>query len=153
MTIYSEILCLDSSENLEIINLTSKITSVISASGISNGLVVVSCRHTTTALLVNEFETRLLEDIKIFFNRLIPANDKYLHNDIHLRDCPQDEPENAHSHIMAMLLNNSEIIPVVDGRMTLGQWQSIMMVELDGPRTRTVQVQIYGERLASQSNE
>jgi len=145
MVIHSEIICLDTSDNLEIINLSPRISSVIASSGIFNGLAIISSRHTTTALFVNEFEQRLVEDIKAFFTNLVPSNKKYLHNDINLRDCPPDEPENAHSHILAMLLNNSEIIPVVDGKMSLGQWQSVMLVELDGPRKRTVQLQIFGE--------
>ena len=145
MKIYSEILNLETQENFEILNLTSKIKSIISASGIKNGIATISSRHTTTALFVNEFEERLLEDIKQFLKDLIPSARQYFHNDIHLRDCPPDEPENAHSHLMAMFLNNSEVIPVVDGELTTGQWQSIMLAELDGPRKRSVQVQVFGE--------
>jgi len=77
--------------------------------------------------------------------RLIPPQANYLHNDIHLRDCPPDEPENAHSHLAAMLLGSSEVIPVADGGLVLGQYQSIMLVELDGSRERTLAVQVYGE--------
>ena len=145
MHIHTETLNLDTSENIEIVNLTPKINSVLASSGISNGFAIISSQHTTTALFINEFEERLLEDIKTFFRTLVPANKNYLHNDIHLRDCLPDEPENAHSHIMAMLLSNSEIVPVVDSKLAIGQWQSIMFAELDGPRKRTVQVQIVGE--------
>ena len=75
----------------------------------------------------------------------MPANGDYRHNDIELRDCNADEPENAHAHIIAMLLGSSEAIPIVHGQLALGQWQSIMLVELDGPRDRTVNIQICGE--------
>ena len=145
MNVYSEILNLETQDNFEILNLTSRIKNIISASGIKNGIATISSRHTTTALFVNEFEERLLEDIKQFLRNLIPSANKYLHNDIHLRDCDPDEPENAHSHLMAMFLNNSEVIPVVDGELTTGKWQSIMFAELDGPRKRSVQVQVFGE--------
>lgn len=144
MHIHSETLHLDTCEKIEIVDLTPQINSVLASSGISNGFAVVSSRHTTTALFINEFEERLLEDIKTFFRTLVPEHNNYLHNDIHLRDCEPDEPENAHSHIMAMLLSNSEIIPVVDKKLTTGKWQSIMFAELDGPRKRTLQVQIVG---------
>ena len=77
--------------------------------------------------------------------QLVPPRARYLHNDIHLRDCPPDEPENAHSHLAAMLLGSSEVIPVSAGRLVIGQYQSIMLVELDGPRERNVSVQICGE--------
>jgi len=66
------------------------------------------------------------------------------HNDIHLRDCPPHEPENAHSHLIAMLLGSSEVIPILDGELDLGRWQSVMLVELDGPRQRTVSVRLFG---------
>ena len=80
-----------------------------------------------------------------------------LHNDLHLREAPPDwpggweawaaqAPENCHSHLLSMLLGNSETVPVVDGKLTLGTWQSVMLVELDGSRKRTVGVQIVGRR-------
>ena len=108
-------------------------------------MLIVSSRHTTTALAINEYEHRLLEDVRACFSDLVPADRHYLHNDIHLRDCPPDEPENAHSHIIAMLLSSSEVIPVVEGTLQLGQWQSIILFELDGPRERTVTMQVIGE--------
>ena len=83
--------------------------------------------------------------MKTFLNRLIPPGDKYLHNDIALRDCPPDEPENAHSHLAAMLLGSSEVIALVEGELQVGQYQSVMLYELDGPRARNVNVQVYGE--------
>lgn len=127
-------------------DVTPKILSYLADSGIRNGFVTVTSRHTTTALTINENEQRLLEDVKTFLTRLIPPREHYLHNDIQLRDCPPDEPENAHSHLAAMLLGSSEVTPVSEGRLVLGQYQSIMLVELDGPRERTVAVQICGEQ-------
>jgi secondary thiamine-phosphate synthase enzyme len=117
----------------------------IARSGIRNGFVTITSQHTTTAIAINEHEARLIEDIKAFLTRLIPPRDRYLHNDIALRDCPPDEPENAHSHLAAMLLGSSEVITLIDGEMVLGQYQSVMLYELDGPRTRRVSVQVYGE--------
>jgi secondary thiamine-phosphate synthase enzyme len=107
--------------------------------------VLVSSRHTTTAITINESEARLLEDIRRFLTRLVPREDKYLHNDIELRDCPPDEPENAHSHLCAMVMGSCESVPLVDKQLMLGTYQSIMLVELDGARERTVNVQVIGE--------
>ena len=126
-------------------DLTNQIRDCIAASGIEYGFVTVTSQHTTTALAINENEERLIEDIKAFLARLIPADERYLHNDIHLRDCPPDEPENAHSHLAALLLGSSEVVPLAAGQLVLGQWQSVMLYELDGPRTRKVAVQVYGE--------
>jgi secondary thiamine-phosphate synthase enzyme len=95
--------------------------------------------------VINEDEERLLEDIKVHLKTLAPPDAKYLHNDLHLRDVPPDEPINAHSHLMAMMLSTSEVIPVVEGKLGLGTWQSVLFLELDGPRTRSVSLQIMGE--------
>lgn len=136
---------LETGQGISIHDLTNRIHERIAESGVENGFVTVTSQHTTTALAINEYEERLLEDIKAFLARLIPADDRYLHNDIHLRDCPPDEPENAHSHLAALLLGSSEVIPLVAGKLVLGQWQSIMLYELDGPRRRKVAIQVYGE--------
>lgn len=132
-------------KGISIFDLTPQVNTCLQDSGIRQGFAVVSSRHTTTALTINEHEERLLEDICAFFFKLVPPGGHYLHNDIHLRDCPPDEPENAHAHIAAMLLGSSEAIPVADGKLMLGRYQSLMLVELDGPRTRRVNVQIVGE--------
>ncbi|HEB77440.1 MAG TPA: YjbQ family protein, partial [Methylothermaceae bacterium] len=113
--------------------------------GIAEGVLVVSSLHTTVAITVNENEARLLDDIRDHFLRLTPPEARYRHNDIHLRDCPPDEPENAHAHLIAMMLGNAEMLPVHQGRLDLGRWQSLLLVELDGPRQRQVAVQIVGD--------
>lgn len=126
-------------------DLSAEIRALVAGSGIRTGFVTVSSRHTTTALTINENEPRLLADVRTFLGRLVPADASYLHNDIAQRDCPPDEPENAHAHIIAMLMGSSEAIPLVEGELDLGRWQSVLLVELDGSRQRTVAVQVYGD--------
>ncbi len=145
MQIKPHSLRLTTGDGISLHDITPQIRSYLGASAIRAGFVTVTSQHTTTALAINENEERLLEDVKRFLERLIPSQDSYLHNDIHLRDCPPDEPENAHSHLAAMLLGSSEVIPVNDGKLMLGQYQSVMLYELDGPRERTVAIRIYGE--------
>lgn len=90
-----------------------------------------------------------------FRRKLAPPDDFYLHNDLHLRESPsnwpggreawiEQEPINAHSHLLSMMLGNSESIPIVKGKLALGQWQSVLLVDLDGPRNRTVGIQVMG---------
>ncbi len=129
---------------IQLHDITPQVRELVRDSEIRNGIVAVTSRHTTTALVLNENESRLLDDVCTFLTRLVPPGDRYLHNDIAQRDCPQDEPENAHSHLAAMLLGSSETVALMDGKLDLGTWQSIMLVELDGPRARTVSVQILG---------
>ena len=137
------------------INLTEHIDRVIASSGVKNGTAHVISRHTTTAVTINEYEERLIDDARMFFDRLVPAGDMYLHNDLDRRHGPPDwpggdeawraqEPENCHSHLLSMLIGNSESIPIVNGKTVLGTWQSCMFVELDGPRRRTVGIQVVG---------
>ncbi|MDJ0662125.1 MAG: secondary thiamine-phosphate synthase enzyme YjbQ [Crocosphaera sp.] len=145
MSIFHTLLKLSTDESIGFYNITESVQQFINTTNIKNGQVIVFSRHTTTALVINEDETRLLEDIKTYLTKLAPPTDAYLHNDLHLRDVPPDEPENAHSHLMAMTLSTSEIIPIVDGKLALGTYQSLMLVELDGPRQRTVFVQVCGE--------
>ena len=145
MSIFHTLLNLSTDESMGFYNITESVQQFINTTSIKNGQVIVFSRHTTTALVINEDETRLLEDIKTYLIKLAPPTDAYLHNDLHLRDVPPDEPENAHSHLMAMTLSTSEIIPIVDGKLALGTYQSLMLVELDGPRQRTVFVQVCGE--------
>jgi secondary thiamine-phosphate synthase enzyme len=138
-------IALNTNTGIALHDISPDIRQFVTRSGIVDGFVTVTSRHTTTALTINENEERLLADIKNFLLRLIPPGDSYLHNDIALRDCPPDEPENAHSHLAAMLLGSSEVIHLHQGELVLGQWQSVMLCELDGPRERKVAIQIYGQ--------
>ena len=142
---YHSFIQLETGEGISLHDITNDIDVAVEQSGIKNGFLTVTSQHTTTAISINEHEERLLEDIKTFLTRLAPPENKYLHNDIHLRDCPPDEPENAHSHLAAMMLGSSEAIAVADGELVLGQYQSVMLVELDGSRKRKVSVQVIGE--------
>lgn len=127
-----------------LIDITPELRALVQELGITGGLMTVTSRHTTTAITINENECRLLDDLRAFFGRLAPPDAAYLHNDIHRRDCPPDEPKNAHSHLLAMLTGSSEAIAIVHGDLDLGRWQSVFLVELDGPRERTVSVQVIG---------
>lgn len=136
---------LATAEAIAVYNLTPQIQSWIDTLGIQAGQVTVCSQHTTTAIAINEDEERLLIDIVAYLKKLAPPGDRYLHNDLHLRDVPPDEPENAHAHLMAMTLGSSETIPIVAGKLALGTYQSILFVELDGPRSRRVLVQAMGQ--------
>ncbi len=145
MKIITSFIELETGEGISLHDLMTDLKAAVGASGINSGFVTVTSQHTTTAITINENEERLLEDVKTFLTRLAPPDDRYLHNDIALRDCPEDEPENAHSHLSAMLLGSSETIVLAEGELMLGQYQSVMLCELDGPRRRKVCVQIFGE--------
>lgn len=124
-------------------DITAELQSLVDQAGLAEGLLVAAGQHTTTALVVNENEERLLADIEAFFLQLAPPDRPWLHNDLHLRQgIPPDEPRNAHSHLIALMLGNHLSLPVHQGRLGLGRYQSVLLVELDGPRSRQVLVQL-----------
>ncbi|NJM69190.1 MAG: YjbQ family protein [Scytonema sp. RU_4_4] len=146
MPILNILIEIETKQGINIHNITSQLQDLIESTSIKNGQALVFSRHTTTALAINEYEERLLEDVTVYLQKLAPESDRYLHNDLHLRkNIPPDEPMNAHSHLMAMTLSTSEVIPIVDGKLALGTYQSVLFFELDGPRKRTVFCQISGE--------
>lgn len=145
MPIIHKLIEVETDTGINIYNITPEIEKLIASTGIHNGQVLVFSRHTTTALAINEDEERLLKDVKVFLRKLAPESERYLHNDLHLRDVPEDEPMNAHSHLMAMMLSTSEVVPIVDGKLALGTYQSVLFFELDGPRKRTVFCQLSGK--------
>ena len=132
--------------SFEVCDITDDIRAVARESGVLEGMAVITSLHTTCALSVNENEERLLDDIRDFFLTIAPPDGSYKHNDLHLRvNIPPDEPENAHAHLIAMLLGNSEIVTLHRGALVLGRYQCILLLEMDGPRERTLAVQVLGE--------
>jgi secondary thiamine-phosphate synthase enzyme len=132
-------------ESISCYDLTAEINRWLAEVQWQEGQVLVCSRHTTTSLILNEFEPRLLDDIRAYLEKLAPRGDRYLHNDLHLRpNIPENEPENAHSHLMAITLSPSLVLPVMAGQLALGTYQSVILVELDGPRDRTVYWQASG---------
>ena len=142
-TLLTHRLMLQTSGSFSCHDISAELQALVDTSGLGDGLLVAAGQHTTTALVVNENEQRLLADIERFFLQLVPADRPWLHNDLHLRpDIPPDEPRNAHSHLIALLLGNHLTLPVVEGRLGLGRYQAVLLVELDGPRQREVLVQL-----------
>ncbi len=103
-----------------------------------DGLVNVFVQHTTCAIKIIEGEILLLADINNFLEKLAPKENNYMHDKIEIRDVPINERINAYSHLRQLLLTTSETIPCSNGKLLLGKWQSIFLVELDPMRDRDV---------------
>jgi secondary thiamine-phosphate synthase enzyme len=126
------------------IDLTPHVREHLRRSGICDGWVSVQAMHTTAAVVVNEFEPELLEDLRDLLERWAPGNVRYRHD---ARDgIPPGERDNGHSHARAILLGPAQILNVSGGRLLLGRWQRILLVELDGPRDREISVMAAGAR-------
>ena len=123
---------------MQFIDLSDALRAWVRASGVRDGLLTVTSPHTTARITRNEREAELQGDMVRFLERLAPADAPYRHN----LDTV-DGRANAHSHLLGLLMPASESIPVVDGELSMGAWQSIFFVELDGPRAvREVQLQL-----------
>ncbi len=127
-------LSISSKDRIEIIDITKDVENYISEINLSDGFIILQSLHTTVALIVNENESRLKKDILNVLDKLISQNGLYLHDQI---------DNNADSHIKSILLSQSQFIPIKDNKLVLGTWQSIMFVELDGPRNRKIFIQPY----------
>jgi secondary thiamine-phosphate synthase enzyme len=140
MVFSCEPLILQTQQPIEIVDITATVQTRFEQAEIASGQVTLFSPHTTAFVCLNEKELMLQRDMLEFLSRLVPASTDFLHN----RD-PVDGRLNAHSHLLGLFMNASETIPVVDGRLLLGGWQSIFFVELDGPREeRRIYVQIIG---------
>ena len=137
----------DTKDAPQLIDITDWVKGCVADSHIRNGLVLVYSRHTTAAVKINENEPLLIEDMADFLERIAPRDAYYRHNDFTIRtvNMTEDESPNAHAHLQHLMLGCSETIPLIDGKIPFGQWQSIFFIELDHPRPREVMVQIIGE--------
>jgi secondary thiamine-phosphate synthase enzyme len=138
---------IDTEHPTQFIDLTSDLESFVEESGIQSGLLNVQSLHTTAAIVVNEHEPLLLTDLAGLLERLAPVDAVYRHDSITLRtvNCVLGEPPNGHSHCRALLLGSTASLNVVDGRLQLGRWQRVFLVELDGPRMRNVSLLLFGD--------
>ncbi|HLB23733.1 MAG TPA: secondary thiamine-phosphate synthase enzyme YjbQ [Dehalococcoidia bacterium] len=136
----------ETTQALEFIDITDDVISVVEAAGIQFGQVAVFSQHTTAAVKINEHEPLLLRDLARTLRQFAPPNAYYEHNDFSRRtvNMNPDECANGHAHVQHLFLGSSETIPVVDGRITLGTWQRVFLIELDHPRRRRVLVNVVG---------
>jgi len=141
----------NSKDNMEFRDLTDEVEKFVEESNIKNGQVLIYSTHTTLAICVNEKEKGIVGDFKSLIDKLVPKNAYYQHNDLTKRTenlvCQSGASDclNGHSHCTHLLMRNSETIPIIEGKMTLGMWQRIFAIELDCCRPRKVLVQVMGE--------
>jgi|SRR5688572_17033870 len=131
---------------MEFIDLTDRIEALADEAGLHAGLINIQSLHTTTAIVVNEHEPLLLADFDALLARTAPSDAPYRHDDMDVRTvnlAPGERP-NGHAHCRALLLPTSALLNVAGGRLQLGRWQRIFLVELDGPRSREVSVLLFG---------
>jgi secondary thiamine-phosphate synthase enzyme len=122
----------------DVIDLTEGVQSVLETAGVDSGLVSVFVPGSTAAVTAMEYEPGGVEDLRATLDRLVPAEGDYAHNRL-------NHDTNSHAHIRAAIVGPSETVPVREGRLELGTWQQLVLVDFDDrPRQRTVVVQVIG---------
>ena len=137
MPVFTHTLTLATDAPLALLDITDAVRAWVRDTGATTGLLTVSSPHTTARIVVNEADPALQQDMVRFLQRLVPAEGDYAHN----RDTV-DGRDNAHSHLLALLMPASASLAVADAAPVLGTWQALFFVELDGPRPRR-EVQLH----------
>ena len=131
------------------LDLTEELERAVKDSGVTEGAAIAFCAHTTTALLLNEWEDGALEDFRARVEELVPEDTYYAHDDMERRTQNLDdanERRNGHAHVKSMLLSaTSHAIPVSAGEPMLGRWQRLILFEMDDPKERQVVLHVFGE--------
>jgi secondary thiamine-phosphate synthase enzyme len=141
LMVHAETLTVQTEHRVELVDLTDQVMAFARGTGIREGLANIWSMHTTCGVFINEAQRALHADIKSFLEQMVARDAEWLHNDPDHSDCDRF---NADAHLRAMLLGHGLTMQVTGGEIVLGQWQRILLAELDGPRARTVRVQEMG---------
>ena len=145
--ILTEVMHFETTAANQFLDLTEDVREHVARSGIRHGQVTVMSPHTTTAVAINESETGFLNDFRRLIGEIIPVEGYYEHDDHEVRteNLQEDEFINGHAHVRQMLVGSTTVtIPIVEGELVLGQWQRILFVELDQPRSRRTVLHTQG---------
>lgn len=139
--VFSRIVDWITNDRTQLLNITDRINEIVHKSGIRDGIVHLQSLHTTSAVFLNEWQDALLHDVKAFLEQVVLRDQYYRHNDPEHSDC---ERRNADSHLRGMLMGQTLCLQVRNASVLLGTWQSIIFAEFDGPRSRSLAVQVSG---------
>ena len=133
---------IQSEKNCELINITERVAELVEKSEVKEGFVQIYTLHTSSAMLINEDEPGLEEDIPDFLNKLVPEEGTYRHHHFFPKD---GRPAvNAWAHIRSCILGSHVALPILNGTLLKGGRQNVYFVELDGPKRRNFVVQVFG---------
>lgn len=143
LQVHGETFSVATCDRVEIVDLTDQVAALVRHCQIGEGLVSLLSLHTTCAVFINEYQAALVADIQRFLEDAIARHGDWLHNNPAHSDCDRT---NADSHLRAMLLGHTLTLQVSGGELVLGQWQRVLMAELDGPRERSLRLTAMGVR-------
>ena len=137
MKSYTEYLWFETRKHREYINITDRIASIVTKSGVEDGFALVSAMHITAGVYVNDAEDGLISDIDEWLEKIAPFKENYRH---HLTG-----ETNGDSHLKSLLVHHEVTVPVTDGKLDFGPWQQVYYAEFDGQRKKRVVVKVMGE--------
>jgi len=149
MKIFHRTLEFQTKGEFDFIDFTTEVEKFVSDNTVKNGFINIQTMHTTASLFLNENEPLLLEDFKKHLAQISPKHAGYNHDDFERRtvNMCDGECKNGHSHCGALHFPSNLVLNIINGKLQLGQWQRIFLMELDRAKLRKVQVQIMGNDL------
>jgi len=137
MKVHTDYLWFETKSRQEFIRITDKIASIVSASGVQEGMVLVSAMHITAAVYVNDWEDGLIHDFQVWLEKLAPAGLPYRHH--------HTGEDDADAHLKRTLMGHQVIVPITAGKLDLGPWEQVFYAEFDGQRRKRVVVKVMGQ--------
>jgi len=138
MPVHTDYLWFNTSKRQEIVRITDEVSAIVKASGVMEGMVLVSAMHITAGVYVNDWESGLISDIQVWLEKLAPAGLPYRHH--------QTGEDNADAHLKRTILGHQVLLPITAGALDLGPWEQVFYAEFDGGRRKRVVVKVMGER-------
>ena len=136
MKVHTDYLWFETKDRQEFIRITDEIAGIVSASGVREGMVLVSAMHITAGVYVNDWEDGLITDFQEWLEKLAPAGRPYRHH--------QTGEDNADAHLKRTIMGHQVLIPITKGRLDLGPWEQVFYAEFDGQRRKRVIVKVMG---------
>lgn len=137
MKTFTEYLFFNTRERQEFIRITDEVQRIVEASGVQEGMVLVSAMHITSGVYVNDWEDGLIHDFKVWLEKLAPAGLDYRHH--------QTGEDNADAHLKRTIMGHQVMLPITKGALDLGPWEQVFYAEFDGRRRKRVVVKVMGE--------
>lgn len=136
MKSHTAYLTFQTSKREEFVRITDEVASAVASSGVSEGMVLVSAMHITSAVYVNDWEEGLIEDIQEWLDGLAPRKN-YRHH--------RTGEDNGEAHLKNLVMHHQVVLPITEGRLDLGPWQQVFYAEFDGQRKKRVVIKVLGE--------
>jgi secondary thiamine-phosphate synthase enzyme len=135
--VHTDYLWFETKQRTEFIRITDEVAAIVSASGVREGMVLISAMHITAGVYVNDWEDGLIHDFREWLEKLAPSGRAYHHH--------QTGEDNADAHLKRTIMGQQVILPITKGRLDLGPWEQVFYAEFDGQRKKRVVVKVMGE--------